>query len=142
MENDVHSTHESEEPVIKFRRANIILRLGSGAMDIFILLILTYFIPILGALIGVAYYLFKDALPFLNGQSIGKKIFQIQVQNRLDNSATTNEFGLSFTRSMPVLIPILNLIELILVLSKKRRFGDQWAKTFVVSEDKEMIETF
>lgn len=142
MENDFHSTHDPEATITKFRRANIILRVGSGVIDIFILLILTYFIPILGALIGVAYYLFKDALPFLNGQSIGKKVFRIAVQNRFDNSAITNEFGLSFTRSIPVLIPILNVIELMLIFSKKRRFGDQWAETFVVMKEKEVIETY
>lgn len=142
MENGFHSNHEHDATIVKFRRADTILRLGSGAIDISILLILAYLIPILGALIGVAYYLFKDALPFLNGQSIGKKIFQIEVQERFDNSAIKNEFGLSFTRSIPVLIPILNLVELVLIFSKKRRFGDQWAKTFVVMKDKGVIEAY
>ena len=109
----------------------VVTRLGSAAVDIIIVLLLVYFIPVLGPFIGVAYYLSKDALPVLKGQSLGKKIFKLQVLSQFDETAITKNYRSSFLRSFTLFIPVLNLLELALILLNKHRFGDRWARTFV-----------
>lgn len=139
MEEMSESYDQSEEP-IAFKGAKIGPRVVCGAVDIFIVLSLAYFIPIVGVFMGVGYYLFKDALPLLNGQSFGKKIFQLRVQNQFDRSSTTSQFGDSFKRSLPIFIPVLNIVEFTLILLERTRIGDQWAGTLVAVDVNELKE--
>ena len=88
-----------------------------------------------GSVVGIAYHLTKDALPFLDGQSIGKKLVKIRVISSDTNQPITNLYSESLIRSATLLIPIFNVIDAFLVFSKDRkRFGDQWAKTIVVKD--------
>jgi uncharacterized RDD family membrane protein YckC len=119
---------EESRPVVL--KVPIGARLGSGAIDIILVLLLTYCIPVLGAFAGVAYYLSKDALPFLNGQSFGKKAFQLRVVLQVKEYSIINDYRSSFLRSFTLFIPVLNLVELILVVLDRRRLGDRWAGTF------------
>jgi uncharacterized RDD family membrane protein YckC len=89
----------------------------------------------IGSVIGLAYHLTKDALPFLDGQSIGKKLVKIRVLNADSNEPITNNYEKAMLRSVTLVIPVFNIIDAFLVFSKDRtRFGDQWAKTIVVKE--------
>lgn len=89
----------------------------------------------IGTVIGIAYHLTKDALPFLDGQSIGKKILKIRAICAETNQSIKNNYEKAMIRSVTLLIPIFNIIDAFLVFSKDRtRFGDQWAKTIVVKE--------
>ena len=92
-------------------------------------------IPVLGAIVGIVYFLLRDALPFLNGQSIGKKAMKIRAV-RADNGAPlTDDYGKSALRNVSLLIPIFGLIDAFMVFSDdKKRFGDKWAETKVVIE--------
>ncbi|WP_445457924.1 RDD family protein [Flavobacterium sp. HNIBRBA15423] len=81
-------------------------------------------------LIQIGYTLFRDAL--FGGQSIGKKIMKYKAVKE-DGSSLEGDFGTSATRNVSLIIPIVNLIDCIFVITDKPRLGDNWAKTKVVN---------
>jgi uncharacterized RDD family membrane protein YckC len=93
-----------------------------------------YLIPILGLFLGLAYFLTRDGLPFLDGQSIGKKAMGLRAVTE-DGQPLTNNWGPALIRNVVLLIPFFPIVELIVMLTnpKKQRLGDQWAKTRVIS---------
>lgn len=94
-----------------------------------------FFIPVAGWFAGLAYELVKDALPFLDGQSIGKKAMKIRVVNYETREPITEDYGAAVIRAVVLMIPILGFIDMFMVFAKDgRRFGDQWANTIVISE--------
>lgn len=99
-----------------------------------LVMIPVFLIPILGLFIGVAYYITRDCLPFLDGQSIGKKAMGLRAVTE-DGRPLTNNWGPGIIRNIVLLIPFFPLIELIVLLTNVDglRLGDQWAKTKVVS---------
>jgi uncharacterized RDD family membrane protein YckC len=100
-----------------------------------ILTVAVYIIPILGWIVGFAYSLTKDALPFLDGQSIGKKAMKIRVVKEDTNEPITNDYGAAVLRAISLMIPIFGIVDALMVLSSDRkRFGDKWAKTKVIKE--------
>ncbi|WP_158307011.1 RDD family protein [Dokdonia sp. 4H-3-7-5] len=72
---------------------------------------------------------------FLNGKSIGKRIFGIQVQN-LDGQKA-NEWKCSLRNILPI-IPIDILFTL---MSPKRRIGDRIAKTQIGFENQKNLKS-
>jgi uncharacterized RDD family membrane protein YckC len=87
-------------------------------------------------LISTIYMVLRDALPFTDGMSIGKKVLKIRAVHE-DGTHLTNDWAASFTRNILFLIPGLGpLIEIIvfLVNAEGKRLGDGWAKTVVVDE--------
>jgi len=92
------------------------------------------FVPVLGWIVGAAYLLTRDGLPFLDGQSIGKKAMKIRAVSE-DGQPLTNNWGPVVIRNIVLWIPFFPLIELIVMLTnpQKLRLGDQWAKTKVIS---------
>lgn len=99
-----------------------------------LVMIPVFLIPILGLFVGVAYYITRDSLPFLDGQSIGKKAMGLRAVTE-DGQPLTNNWGPGIIRNIVLLIPFFPLIELIILLTNDKglRLGDQWAKTKVVS---------
>ena len=99
-----------------------------------LVMIPVFLIPILGMIVGVAYYITRDCLPFLDGQSIGKKAMGLRAVTE-DGQPLTNNWGPGIVRNIVLLIPFFPLVELIVLLSSKTglRLGDQWAKTKVIS---------
>jgi uncharacterized RDD family membrane protein YckC len=94
------------------------------------------FIPVAGWIAGIVYGLTKDALPFLEGQSIGKKAMKIRVLRDADETPITNDYGAAIIRVIPGWIPLFNIVDALMVFSSDRkRFGDQWAKTKVVVDN-------
>lgn len=91
------------------------------------------FIPCLGAIVCIAYGLTKDALPFLGGQSVGKKIMKIRAVTEAGESLSGN-WGPALLRQVVFFIPFFPIVELVVLLTDKDilRFGDKWAKTKVV----------
>ncbi len=89
-------------------------------------------------LAGMAYMIVRDSLPFLDGQSIGKKVMKIRVVT-LDNQPLTKNWEKALIRNAILVIPLLNLVELAVLLMRDgqadrgRRLGDEWAKTKVVA---------
>lgn len=78
----------------------------------------------------IGYILFNDALS--NGQSFGKKLLKIRVIDRdTGNPCSPSQ---SFLRNITAFIPIVNLIDVLMLLFGENSFrlGDRIAKTAVV----------
>ena len=91
-------------------------------------------IPFVGWIVGVSYFLLKDAFPFLDGQSIGKKAMNIRVVTE-DGEPITGNYGPALVRQIVLYIPFFAIVELVVMITNplKMRLGDQWAKTKVIS---------
>lgn len=87
----------------------------------------------IGQIIGGVYMLVRDALPFLDGQSVGKKVMKIRVVTQ-DGDSISNNWAASAIRMIPLYIPLLNLYELYKFFTGQR-LGDDWAKTRVVAAE-------
>ena len=90
-------------------------------------------IPAVGIVISIAYSLVKDALPFLDGQSIGKKAMGIRAVKEGTGEPLTDDYITAIVRQVSLWIPFFNFVDACMVFTEgRRRFGDRWAKTVVV----------
>jgi uncharacterized RDD family membrane protein YckC len=93
----------------------------------------------LSALVGVAYLLTRDALPFLEGQSVGKKAMGIRAVTTA-GKPLTGDWQPCLIRNGVLIIPFFALVELIVLLTRQDkpkpllRLGDEWAHTKVINE--------
>jgi len=84
-----------------------------------------------------AYMLTRDSLPFLDGQSIGKKVMSIRAVSETGKSLS-GDWNSGLIRNISMVIPFGSLVELIIMVVNKdkpsglRRLGDQWGKTKVI----------
>lgn len=84
-------------------------------------------------LIAAAYLLVRDALPFMDGQSIGKKVMKTRSVNEDTVAPTTNDYRTSFLRNILLFLPIVSIIDALFIFGNERkRLGDKIAKTIVV----------
>ena len=96
-------------------------------------------IPFIGWAWMIVYTFGKDALPFLGGQSIGKKAMGLRVVNVDTGKPIKGDYGAAFTRQISLLIPFFGFVDAAMVLSSdRRRFGDKWAKTIVVKNSSDL----
>ncbi|MEZ4829777.1 MAG: RDD family protein [Bacteroidia bacterium] len=107
-------------------------RIGAYLIDA-ILMGVVGVIPIIGLLVIIAYALLRDSLPFLDGQSIGKKVMKLRAVTE-DGQSLSGNWGPGIIRNIVLLIPFFPIVELIVLLTNQegRRLGDQWAKTKVI----------
>lgn len=93
------------------------------------------FVPLVGWIAGAVYFVTRDGLPFLNGQSVGKRAMNIRAVTT-EGASLSNNWGPVLIRNIVLFIPVFPLIELIVMLTNpnKQRLGDQWARTKVVVE--------
>lgn len=110
-----------------------IRRMAAFALDCFIAFLLGLF-PLGGWVLSVIYLLFRDAFPFLNGKSAGKSFFHLRVVKKRTLRPLTRSFKRSFKRSVTLLIPGLNLVDIYMYFTKGERIGDHWADTLVIDE--------
>ena len=91
-------------------------------------------VPIVGWIAGLAYAVTRDVLPFLDGQSVGKKVMKLRAVTE-DGQPLTNNWSPVIVRNIVLFIPFFAIIELVVMLNnpQKLRLGDQWAKTKVIS---------
>lgn len=95
----------------------------------------------LAPLAGMAYFVTRDSLHFLGGQSVGKKAMKLKV-GTLDGQSLVGNWQAALIRNGILLIPLVALLELYILLSREngagrgRRLGDEWAKTRVLVEEK------
>lgn len=89
-------------------------------------------------LVAVGYLLTRDSLPFLGGQSVGKKAMHLKVVT-LDGKPLTGNWEPGLIRNAVLCIPFVGmLLELFILLSRDgkpdqgRRLGDEWGKTKVI----------
>ena len=92
-------------------------------------------------LAGTAYLVTRDSLPFLGGQSVGKKAMKLRAVT-LDGKPLTGNWETALIRNGVLIIPLFALVELYILLTREdkpergRRLGDEWAKTKVIIEQK------
>ena len=88
--------------------------------------------PRIGWMFGIIYHLTRDALPFLNGQSFGKKLMHLKAVTNPGQMSLTSSPEKSVIRGIVFLIPILNLIDIWVLFTKGYRLADKWAETTVM----------
>lgn len=124
-------------------------RITAAAVDIVVAmgitigltLILPEFASRLAGLTGVAYMVTRDSLPFLDGQSVGKKAMKLRAVT-LEGKSLVNNWEAALIRNGVLIIPFFILVELFILLTREdkpergRRLGDEWAKTRVILEPK------
>ncbi len=141
-------------------KADVTKRFVAGLIDA-VVAILVGFIPIIGGLIGMAYWLVRDGmdLDFMDRRSIGKKLVKLRPLRNdgkpmdIETSAKRNlPFAVGGLISILIFIPIIGWImipfvgllalgllavEAFLVVTSDdgRRFGDKFAETYVVEEN-------
>jgi uncharacterized RDD family membrane protein YckC len=94
------------------------------------------FIPVVGWIWAILYIWTKDALPFLGGQSVGKKVLGVRVVNLETGKPIKGDYGAAITRQLSLAIPVFGLVDACMVFSSEcRRFGDKWAGTVVVKNN-------
>jgi len=92
----------------------------------------------LSLLTFAAYILTRDSLPFLQGQSVGKRAMKIQAVTSEGESLAGN-WQAGALRNAVLLIPLFPVVELIVLLTRQDtpepvlRLGDEWAKTRVIN---------
>lgn len=113
--------------------ANSVERFLAALIDSFIVVLLSA--AGIGIILGVAYFLTKDSLPFFEGQSLGKRLLKIKVIDTDTSKPIVNRYDTCAIRNVSLLIPIFQFVDALMVFSSdRRRFGDQWARTIVVKE--------
>lgn len=107
-------------------------RIGAYLIDA-ILMGVVAVIPILGFFIVIAYALTRDSLPFLDGQSVGKKVLKLRAVTE-DGQSLSGNWGPGIIRNIVLMIPFFPIVELVVLLTNQdvKRLGDQWAKTKVI----------
>lgn len=124
--------------VIPSNQATIIDRFAGGLIDGIIAAVLYYILAELvgwsvGSLAGAAYILVRDALPFLDGQSIGKKVMKTRAVKEDSGAPLTGDFGASVLRNVLLIIPLVSLVDAVFLFAgDHKRLGDKIAKTTVL----------
>jgi uncharacterized RDD family membrane protein YckC len=116
-------------------------RIGAFLIDAVIVMLLFAIVGrisgLLAPIVGFGYLLTRDSLPFLNGESIGKKALKIKAVGE-DGKSLSGDWGPGLVRNVVLLIPFFPLVELIVLLVRSgtpqglRRLGDEWARTRVI----------
>ncbi|MFO8000017.1 MAG: hypothetical protein R6U46_02155 [Marinilabilia sp.] len=108
-------------------------RLMAGLVDLAVAAVLSLF-PRIGWMFGLLYILTRDSLPFLNGQSFGKKLFHLRTITLPHHASLTGWPEKSVIRGLVLLIPVLNLFDLYYLITQKVRIADRWAETRVIRD--------
>lgn len=132
----------AEEPSKPGVDAAFDARVIAGIIDCFaaagIYLVISALSDSLAALVMIAYVLTRDALPFLEGQSIGKKLMKLRAV-KMDGKKLTGDWQASIVRNLSMAIPFFGLVEAYILYSRQgregalQRLGDEWGKTRVVT---------
>ncbi len=126
---------DNSDKFVEYELASAGDRLNAALIDIAVLIGL-YFLPNFGKILGFAYFLLRDSLPFLKGQSIGKRLMKIRVIDIFSADDLKEKYDKSIIRTISLIIPVFNIIDAIMVYTdpEKKRFGDKWAGTIVTKE--------
>jgi len=128
MENLVHSAPSLGDRFIAFV---IDILIAGAAMTVI------GFIPFIGPigfLIYLAYFLLRDALPFFDGQSIGKNVMKLKVIKEATGLSIKGDYAASATRNVSLFIPFYDALLILGLVGPKdgKRLGDTWAGKKVI----------
>lgn len=140
--------HEGEETlrhgVVPFNTritAAVIDVVVSSGLLIGLMLLLPGFAQKVGYLAAIGYLITRDSLPFLGGQSVGKKAMKIKAVT-LEGKSLVGNWEAAVIRNITLIIPLFGFVELFILLSREEkaergiRLGDEWAKTKVIFDEK------
>lgn len=119
--------------------AGVIDAVLAGVLLSTLVTILPFFAGTIGFLAYAGYMICRDSLPFLGGQSVGKKIMKIRAVT-LDGQSLVGKWEVSLLRSGALIIGPFSIVEIIILATREgkpdagRRLGDEWAKTKVIAE--------
>lgn len=109
----------------------------AGVMAIF-----TMFLPNwLGWVLGCAYFVTRDSLPFLNGQSVGKKAMNLMAVT-IEGKPLTGDWKTGVIRNIACGIPFFAFVELFVLINRQEgpkpllRLGDEWGRTKVINAER------
>jgi uncharacterized RDD family membrane protein YckC len=111
----------------------------SMGVTLLLVFILPDFASKVAWLTGLAYLVTRDSLPFLGGQSVGKKAMKLQVVTP-DGQLLTGNWEKAVIRNAALMVPFFALVEIFVLLTREDkperglRLGDEWAKTRVIVE--------
>ncbi len=107
-------------------------RVVAFALDLIICLVLGI-IPIIGWLIGFAYFILKDSLAFTNYASFGKHIYNLALVDSSTGEKIEKIFDEKIVlRGLILLVPIINLVDIYYFITTGRRAADKWTGTEVI----------
>lgn len=109
-------------------------RMASAGLDLFIGSSLMMLFPIAGQLVGLCYFLLRDSLPFLQGQSLGKHFFGLRVVKQFNLKPITRSYKCSSIRGGVLLVPGLNLYDIYIYMTTGQRWVDGKTETLVIKE--------
>lgn len=138
-------TFEEESSAIEYSETLLPQRILAGVIDFVVaatlMLISKAALPDFASQastgLALGYLLFKDSLPFLNGQSLGKKVTKIQAVTT-EGEPLTKNLKAGILRNITAAIPILAVIEVFILNSREKahnsglRLGDDFAGTKVI----------
>lgn len=113
-----------------------IVAFGIDALIVAIISWLLGWLPIPGYLFFVAYMVTRDAWPFLDGVSVGKKLMKIRAVDAQGKSMAGN-WELSLKRNVLLFAWVFGAIvegAMLVINDDERRLGDQWFGTKVIQE--------
>lgn len=99
--------------------------------------------PRIAYLLGIGYFITRDSLSFLGGQSVGKMAMKIRAVTS-EGASLSGNWQQGAVRNIAFLIPVFPLIELFVLVNRQDnprpllRLGDEWAKTKVVNAGAEV----
>ncbi len=143
-ETSAETVRTSADPlaVREGAEAGLGLRIAAFLIDWLVMIglaiVLGQVVEFLGSVAALGYLLTRDSLPFLNGESLGKKAVKIKAVTESGASLSGN-WGPGLVRNAVLIIPFFALVELIVLIVRNgkpeglRRLGDEWAKTKVVA---------
>jgi RDD family. len=93
-------------------------------------------IPVVGYIVGALYFFLKDALPFSNGESFGKHLYQLKLVDReTTQDLGKGKFEKSIIRSLILITPIINIIDIVYFIKHEHRLADEWVNTSVIKKE-------
>jgi uncharacterized RDD family membrane protein YckC len=132
---------DDDEDEVPGSEASFETRALAGLIDLFVAGGLSFVAsrihPSLGMIACIGYVLVRDALPFMDGHSLGKRIMKIKAVT-LEGKSLSGDWAASIVRNLLLAIPVVGLIEVVVLFNRKdkggslRRLGDEWAKTKVI----------
>jgi uncharacterized RDD family membrane protein YckC len=120
--------------------ASLGARVAGFAIDVVVAISISWALSIINWRLGqlglLAYLVTRDALPFLDGQSIGKKAMKTRAVTDSGASLSGN-WNNGLLRNLPFIFPPFALVELIILATRQdqpilRRLGDEWFHTKVI----------
>jgi uncharacterized RDD family membrane protein YckC len=114
---------------------DVVVTLGLGMAAVWLL---PAFAEGIGWLVGIAYLVTRDSLPFLDGQSVGKKAMKLRAVTA-SGASLSGRWEPGLIRNGVLAIPFFALVELYILLTREdkpghgQRLGDEWAKTKVIA---------